>query len=464
TYDSPGPTYAVNEISLQFARYSDAVEQTITVELRDAWNGAILGSDTISSSQISDSGFEWHSFNFSSVPLNDNQTYYVQISSSGADDRVLVGRHNSDTTPGGALILNGVPNASGWDLAYKISLDDGANTAPTVANPISDTVLTTEQPFNFVVPVNTFADANINDTISYRAQLAGGGSLDWLQFNEITRTFYGTPHFHQIGTLQVELIATDNHGASVSEFFDVTTVNANTVANPITDQIVAEGSAYNFTFAANTFDNANGDTLTYTATQSNGAALPGWLVFNSATRTFSGTADDGDVGVRTIRVTADDGHGGTVSDIFDITINNVQEAPFISVPIPDQAATGFVPFSYTFGANVAGDPDVGDTLTYSAQLSGGGALPAWLTYNAATRTFSGTPTNVDVGTVSIDVIATDTNGGTATDTFDLVVSLGNAPPVNSVPSAQSTNEDVALIFSAGNSNQIQIADVDAGGN
>lgn len=314
------------------------------------------------------------------------------------------------------------------------------------------------------MPSNTFSDINTNDTVTYHAQLADGGSLGWLQFNEITRTFSGTPHYHQIGTLHVEVIATDNHGASVSEFFDVTTVNANTLINPIADQIVAEGSAYNFTFASNTFNNVNGIALTYTATLSNGDALPTWLIFDSATRTFSGVADDGDVGVKTILVTANDGFSGFVTDTFVMTINNVNESPFINVPIANQAATGFAPFIFSFGANLAGDPDIGDTLTYSAQLSGGGALPAWLNYNAATRTFSGTPTNAEVGTIAIDVIATDGSGSTATDTFNLVIATGNTPPVNNVPAAQITNEDIALIFSAGNGNQIKITDIDAGDN
>ena len=33
---------------------------------------------------------------------------------------------------------------------------------------------------------------------------------------------------------------------------------------------------------------------------------------------------------------------------------------------------------------------------------------------------------------------------------------------NTVPVAQSTNEDTSLVFSAGNGNQISIADLDAG--
>jgi hypothetical protein len=40
----------------------------------------------------------------------------------------------------------------------------------------------------------------------------------------------------------------------------------------------------------------------------------------------------------------------------------------------------------------------------------------------------------------------------------------NQPPVNSLPGAQTTNEDTPLVFSSGNSNQISVSDPDAGGN
>ena len=44
----------------------------------------------------------------------------------------------------------------------------------------------------------------------------------------------------------------------------------------------------------------------------------------------------------------------------------------------------------------------------------------------------------------------------------ITVNAVNDAPVNTVPLAQSTNEDTALVFSSGNSNQISIGDVDAG--
>jgi hypothetical protein len=460
TFNSGNGSYVVNELNLFIIAYGGAA-QTVTVKVMDAPGGNILGTSSVASTSLNPSTKEWRSFSFSDLVLSDNTTYYFEVSSNNNDGAIKIG-HWGNVYAGGTAFVNGAPDAS-KDLSFKINYENGSNTAPTLDNAISDKAINSEASFNYTIPANTFSDVDAQDVITYRAHLVGQATnLDWITFDTATRTFGGTPHFNQIGTWQVQVDASDNHGATVSEVFDVVVSNANTVPTPIPDQVVSEGSAYSFQFTA--FNNANGHALTYTATQSDGSPLPAWFNFNAATRTFSGMADDGDVSVKSIKVTANDGFGGSVSDIFTLTVNNVQEAPTILHPIVDQNATGYVPFSFSFNADVASDPDIGDTLTYSAQLSGGGALPSWLSYNATTRTFSGTPTNADVGTLTINVIATDSGNNTATDTFNLVIATGNAPPVNTVPGAQNINEDTPLIFSAGNSNQIQITDADAGSN
>ena len=119
-----------------------------------------------------------------------------------------------------------------------------------------------------------------------------------------------------------------------------------------------------------------------------------------------------------------------IADLFGnvivVTGNNV--APTVANPVPNQNATANAAFTFQFAANTFMDVDVGDTLTYTAQLTGGGALPAWLSFNPTTRTFGGTPANGDVGTLIIDVIANDGNGGTVNDTFNVVVAAAPPPP------------------------------------
>ncbi|TVP43470.1 MAG: PKD domain-containing protein, partial [Mongoliibacter sp.] len=95
--------------------------------------------------------------------------------------------------------------------------------------------------------------------------------------------------------------------------------------------------------------------------------------------------------------------------------------PTIANPIPDQTAIQDEVFNFQFEENTFDDEDITDILIYSAQLNGGGALPAWLSFNAATRTFSGTPSGSDIGEINIEVIADDQEGGAVADSFMLSI-------------------------------------------
>jgi predicted outer membrane repeat protein len=211
------------------------------------------------------------------------------------------------------------------------------------------------------------------------------------------------------------------------EFQTVALNNPPVVATPIPDQSAVVGVPFVFTFAADAFTDADGDPLTYTAALSGGGALPAWLTFTQGTngRTFVGIPTAADIGSYTIRVTASDGKGGTVSDEFVLNVTT-NPPPVVSNPIPDQLAFVATPFNFVVPANTFTDPN-GDTLTYSATLSGGGALPAWLTFNPATQTFSGTPGAGDVGAISVRVNANDGQGNIVFDDFNITVSASELP-------------------------------------
>jgi Ca2+-binding RTX toxin-like protein len=89
------------------------------------------------------------------------------------------------------------------------------------------------------------------------------------------------------------------------------------VAAPLADQTWREGQASSYQFSAASFTDPDGDTLSYSASTSSGLSLPSWLSFSASTRSFSGTPPAGAADV-TVRVTANDGHGHSVSDDFVI--------------------------------------------------------------------------------------------------------------------------------------------------
>jgi len=360
-----------------------------------------------------------------------NGAVYTLINNDGAD--AITGTF-AGIVEGAIITVSGVQmrvNYGGGD-GNDLTLTALMNSAPTVANPIPNQNATEDATFSFSIAGNTFADADAGDLLTYSAQLAGGGTLpSWLTFDPAMGTFSGTPTNGDVGTISIEVTADDSNGGTVTDTFDIVVANTNdapTVANPIANQGATEDAAFTFQFAANTFHDVDvGDTLTYSAGLAGGGVLPSWLSFDGGTRTFSGTPTNGDVGTLTITVTAADGDHATATDTFTLTVANTNDAPTVANPIADRSATASMAFSYVLPANTFHDVDVGDTLTYSAQLAGGGALPSWLTFNSATGTFSGVPGSADVGTLSIEVTATDAQNATVSDSFDIVV--GAAPVI-----------------------------------
>ncbi|MGI9280292.1 MAG: retention module-containing protein, partial [Endozoicomonas sp.] len=138
-----------------------------------------------------------------------------------------------------------------------------------------------------------------------------------------------TPDADWSGTGAISFKVSDGHSiTTIQTGFDVASVNDSPLlANAVTDQSVNEDSVFNFTVPENTFSHADGDTLTFTATQSDGSALPSWLSFDASTRVFSGTPDNGDVATLNLKVTATDEDGEAKDASFNLMVNNVNDAP-----------------------------------------------------------------------------------------------------------------------------------------
>lgn len=91
----------------------------------------------------------------------------------------------------------------------------------------------------------------------------------------------------------------------------------------------------------------------------------------------------------------------------------------------------------------------------------GAPLPAWLAFNAGTQSFSGAPTNDDVGSFDVMVTATDSGGLGASDTFTLTVENVNDLPVAADDTGAAT-EDGGPVVLTGAALLANDTDVDAG--
>jgi len=365
-----------------------------------------------------------------------------------------------DSSTGELEIRNPWGAASGqtWDTTFEVSLSTlladgdvitadnaGVGVAPTVPSAPTVTSQTTTQTWklgssvNFVLPSNTFTDPQ-NETLTYSAKLASGASLpSWLSLNATTGDFTGTVPSTATG-LAIVVTATDTSGLTASETFSVSTpASAPTVIKTATQTLI-DGKTGSFTLAASTFSDPQGETLSLTVKQSNGAALPSWLSFNAATRTFTGTPPAGAGNIQ-LEVTATNTSGLQANDIFTLA-DVAPAAPTVTALTAKQSLTEGKTFSFTLAANTFTDSN-GEAMTYAA-TSSGSALPSWLSFNAATRTFSGAAP-ATASTLSLSVKATDAGGASASETFSVAIAAAAASLASAAASIVSSSAVTASL-------------------
>jgi Ca2+-binding RTX toxin-like protein len=197
--------------------------------------------------------------------------------------------------------------------------------------------------------------------------------------------------------------------------------------NDVTVLEDAPNTAINL-FAAFADDNDTDAKLTYTIVNNSNPDLFSTTTIDSVTGQLILDYASNANGAGNMTVRATDTEGLFVETTFGVTVTSVNDAPTVAQAIPDQSATEDSLFQFVLPTNAFKDVDVGDSLTYKATLSDGKPLPNWLKFDAAIGTFSGTPLNEDVDTLSVKVTATDKVGASVSDTFDLAIA--QTPPSN----------------------------------
>jgi len=406
---------------------------------------------------------------FQATDINNNPLTYGLVGGSAAAVAIGGVTYNQVASSGyGALYLNTatgayrfVPNDNGIEALtgsananFTVTVTDGTftasqgfsvtfngvNDAPVAANAIADQSVAEDTTWSFQVPADTFADVD-NAALSYSATVGNGDVLPtWLSFNAATRTFSGTPPQDFNGTLDLTVTASDGSLTASDTFtLTVTAVNdAPVVAGAIADQASPEDQAWSFQVSAGAFSDVDGDTLSYTATLGNGNALPGWLSFNAATRTFSGTPPQDFNGSLDLAVTASDG-SLSASDTFTFTITPVNDAPVVANAIADQSSPEDTAWSFQVPADAFSDVD-NATLSYTATLGNGDALPGWLSFDGSTRTFLGTPPQDFNGSLDLTVTASD-GSLSVSDTFMLTITPVNDAPTTTPVTLAAIAED-----------------------
>ena len=223
-----------------------------------------------------------------------------------------------------------------------------------------------------------------------------------------------------LGTVTITVTATDTSAATVTQTFSVTVIQPNqapTTVGTISNITMKLGSITKQVEASGYFNDADGDTLTYTATSSNVADVT--VSVSNATVTITSVSE----GWADITVTASDGTD-SATQTFKVTVS-ANSSPVIVISISTvnvPAAGGTVSHDVS---SYFSDPD-GDTLTYTATSSDTTEVTVSMSNSTMTITAG--------ANVSETITLTVSDGGfTVTQSFSVAATGQTSSTVDALP-------------------------------
>ncbi|MCY4093565.1 MAG: hypothetical protein OXG05_00405 [Gammaproteobacteria bacterium] len=305
------------------------------------------------------------------------------------------------------------------------------NVKPTVAMSIDD------MSFDRIAPLGidlsgTFADAD--GMISTLTAMVSDDSLVSAMIEDSTLTLTALA----VGSATITLTAVDDNGGEIMTDFDVTVVNiVPVVANAVADQTTTRVDDLSIDIS-DTFNDPDQDNSMLSITvmveddMTVDASLDGHMLMISGL----------EVGSTNVTLTAVDADGGMVSNTFMTTIENI--APVVANSIADQEMDRRAPLVLDL-SNVFSDADNG-TPTITVMIGSGMVLSAddisdmMLSLNA-----------LAVGETTVTLTATDVNGASVMDEFNVTV-INIEPVVANAIADQTTTRvddlsiDVGMTF------------------
>ncbi|KAJ3446582.1 hypothetical protein M0812_08394 [Anaeramoeba flamelloides] len=199
------------------------------------------------------------------------------------------------------------------------------NQNPIINKKIPNQLTNTNQYFEYQFDFDSFVDPD-NSILTYESTLVNGDNLpDWLKFNENLRTFSG---FIPVGlcnrTLEIKIIAKNPCKNLNSTNFSLQITNQKPyIQKKLTNQFANTEKYFEYKFDFDSFIDHENVKLSYEAKLVNDESLPGWLIFNPDSHTFSGVAPMlyNDIVVYDIKlIVFDDCLDNNISTTFSITI------------------------------------------------------------------------------------------------------------------------------------------------
>ncbi|WP_305036012.1 tandem-95 repeat protein [Legionella sp. km535] len=395
----------------------------------------------------------------------------LQINGDGTFSFIPVANYNGPVPEITYTMTDGSSGDTSTLTINVTPVDDAFSDADEALTVAEDTTLTgtvLSGTISVDGPVTVTGFNVAGDTTNYSAgqtaAIAGVGSL---QING-DGTFSFIPVANYNGPVpEITYTMTDGSSGDTSTL----TINVTPVDDAFTDAnevlSVAEDSTLNGTVLSGTSSvdgpvtvtsfNVAGDTTNYSAGQTAAIAGVGSLQINGdGTFSFIPVADyNGPVPV--VTYTMSDGSSGDTSTLT-INVTPVVDITNDTVTLnEDTVANVDVNNNDSFenaGHNITAINGTAIAVGDSVAVANGTVLLN------ANGTLSFTPNNNYNGNTSFTYTVTS-GGVTETATVNLTVNPINDTPTNSVPGAQTTNEDTAQVFSSANGNAITLIDIDS---
>ena len=419
-------------------------EQRFSITVLPA-NRAPVANGTIpdSTKKVGPSDYEVDLSTYFTDADSDPLTYAV-VSSDTAKATVSLSDATLSVTPvavGTSTITTTATDPDGTFATQTFTMTvKQANRTPTVSQTIPDqTIERTYSGSNLDTNAHIglsdkFSDAD-GDALTYTATVAitSAGYFVHVDFRRGANTLTITAPQADVGgsgTTTVTVTATDTDNASVSQTFSVTTSIRPTAVGTIPAVIVdPNGGSATVTLTSH-FSDADGDTLTYTASSSDTTKATVQIVSDPSDGV---QIIGGNAGPVTVTVTATDPIGLTATQTIKVSVGN---PPTAVGTISDVSinTSGYTDADVN-ASSYFSDAD-GDTLSYSASSSNSSI--AGVSVSGSTVTVEA----INAGNVTITVTATDPSGLSATQTFTTYVTSYFVGEADAIPGLSSGEQSL----------------------
>lgn len=206
-------------------------QATLTINLTDANDAPSIADQSLEFAENVPAGQVVGSIVASDPDAGDSLTFelvsqthdWLVIDSATGQLSIAEGAVLDFETQASALAIIQATDSAGLTAQGNLTVSvTDANDPPILVNPISDMQARVGQPFEFVVPPDTFIDVDAGDEITYSAVNEDGFPLpSWLSFDNGTLTFGGTPTTADKGQFTVRLQAIDTSREFASDLFTI---------------------------------------------------------------------------------------------------------------------------------------------------------------------------------------------------------------------------------------------------